>query len=75
MKLITVDCYQKGPNGDLRRALTVADTPAEAEELCRQAFAAQGYTRFNRCQQVDSPEAYQDGPARFVRWLGGDDVT
>lgn len=74
MKLITVDCYQSGANRNIRRALTVADTRSEAEELCRQTCAGQGYTRFNACQEVVSPAAYQEGPARFVRWLGDNDV-
>jgi len=76
MHLFTVTCRRSLPGGqwDKRDALVIADTAAEAEEQCRQQCAAEGhsppYTTVKVIQQVNAPQASQQGPARFERWLG-----
>ena len=69
MKLVTVNCFhpQHADDDEPRLGVTIADSPAEAEQLCRREYAGDGYTRF---EAKDSIEGEFAGPARVIGYGG-----
>lgn len=73
MRLFTIRCWKGGPQREHKDALVVADTREQAEELCHVKASADDFTKFTMQGEVVSSD--QEGPARFLRWLGaGDDI-
>lgn len=67
MKLVVVDCSRAADDAEPRRCVVFASDAAEAERLCREELACEGFTQFIVQQAKDGPFP---GPARVLYYEG-----
>jgi hypothetical protein len=68
MNLIAVQCWRPGDDeAEPRLGIVIADDQAEAEELCENSYAREGFDRFKADTVI---EGSFDGPARVLGYTG-----
>jgi hypothetical protein len=69
MNLITVECWRAGNDeqAEPRLGVLIAAEEAEAEQLCRNAYAREDFTHFKATKVI---QGSFDGPARVLGYTG-----